>query len=66
MKSNRELAKDIILAYLDMAIYTGNNEAIRSKLSILVDEADKNNEVLNEHIKAVANIFNNAIKEMEN
>ena len=62
MKSNKEVAKEIIVSYYealagkDMLNSDGYMEVVAIKF---------NDEVLLEHIKAVKNIMDKAIKEME-
>lgn len=62
-KTNKEIAKDVILSYFykmsidDLINGTGINEVF------LIKNDDK---VLLEHIKALKNIFDEAIEEIEN
>lgn len=55
---NKEIAKDVICAYLS------NGESIDA-IASLYDIKSGDNEVLLNHIKALKNIFENAIKEMK-
>lgn len=62
--SNVEVAKQIVLSYLenlankDMITFEGLQEVMTIKF-------DKTNKILLEHIKAIKNIMENAIKEIE-
>lgn len=62
--TNVEVAKQIVLSYLenlaskDMINYEGLQEVMAIKF-------DKTNKILLEHIKAIKNIMENAIKELE-
>ena len=62
--SNVDVAKQIVLSYLetlankDMITYEGLQEVMAIKF-------DKTNKILLEHIKAIKNIMENAIKELE-
>lgn len=62
--TNVEVAKQIVLSYLenlankDMITFEGLQEVITIK-------SDKTNKILLEHIKAIKNIMENAIKELE-
>jgi len=64
IKTNTEIAKEIICGYLeslaskDMISFEGLKEAMSIKF-------DKTNKVLLEHIKALKNIFEKAIIEIE-
>lgn len=55
---NKEVAKNVICSYL------GNGETIDA-LNDLYEIRNGNNELLLDHIKALKNIFENAIKEMK-
>ena len=63
-KTNVEIAKEIIVGYFesmankDQLNFLGFQEVMALKF-------DKNNEVLLEHIKAIKNIMENAIKDLE-
>lgn len=57
--ANKDIAKDIICAYLK------NNENLAS-MSAYYEIASGNKEVLLEHIKAVKGIFERAIEEIKN
>jgi DNA phosphorothioation-dependent restriction protein DptG len=62
--TNVEVAKQIVLSYLenlankDTITYESLNEVIAIK-------SDKTNKILLEHIKAIKNIMENAIKDLE-
>lgn len=62
--TNVEVAKQIVLSYLenlankDMITFEGLQEVIAIK-------NDKTNKILLEHIKAIKNIMENAIKDLE-
>ena len=63
--TNVEVAKQIVLSYLenlankDMITYDG-------LIEVMAIKSDKTNKVLLEHIKAIKNIMENAINELEN
>ena len=56
---NKEVAKAIILAYLEIGMTPDG-------LYSIYEIRDDNNELLLEHVKALKNIFEKAIEEIEN
>lgn len=63
-KTNIEIAKEIIVGYFESKVNKDqlNFEGFQELMALKFDE---NNEVLLEHIKAIKNIMENAIKELE-
>lgn len=63
-KTNTEIAKEIVVGYYESLVDKGvlNEDGIRELTSL---RFDKDNKVLLEHIKAIRNIMDGAIKEIE-
>ncbi len=64
MKSNVEIAKEIICGYFESLL--SNNKLSFGGIQELADiKFDTTNKILLEHIKAIKNIFEKAIDEIE-
>ena len=64
MKTNKEIAKEIILSYFETLASKDllNADGFQEIMAIKFDDTDK---ILLEHIKAIKNIMEKAIKEIE-
>lgn len=64
MKTNKEIAKKIIVSYFETMASKDllNADGFQEMIAIKFDDTDK---ILLEHIKAIKNIMEKAIKEIE-
>jgi len=64
MKTNKEIAKEIIVSYFETLASKDllNADGFQEVMAIKFDDTDK---ILLEHIKAIKNIMEKAIKEIE-
>ena len=63
--TNVEVAKQIVLSYLEN-LANKDTITLEGLQEVFAIKSDKTNKILLEHIKAIKNIMENAIKDLEN